>query len=442
MLISKCFVRLETEIGKTQSQLPPIPSRARLFFEVGFMFDAVQQISMLRPRSAGRFVWHVAGLCFAIATVISSVAIAVEEPVRLTRPLSHQVIQRTGFVPRLAYPHAIGGPQRGAATVTIEGEFPAEANEQFEFRVQPLLGADGAATDWAALVVTRGENGSFTSTATVAAGGWYRLEVRQRQGEAVVRSAGVEPFGVGELFLIAGQSYAAGYNDELQKVVDPLERVVAYDRLNKTWQVAHDPQPHVGEGGTIWPPLGDALVPLWHVPIGMVNVAVSATSSRQWLPETELHANLAAAGRELGNFRAVLWQQGESDVIEKVTTETYVKNLTSIRSSLATEWKFQPPWLLAKSTLHPQVYNNPVGEQQIRAAIEQLAGMPGFRPGPDTDILDGENRGGPDSRQHFSRLGQRRAAQLWFAAVWQEFNGTGPNVPNAVPDGTKQVAPK
>jgi hypothetical protein len=390
------------------------------------MFSVLSKFLFPQNTPATRSLLLVASI--TLATIIGlegtdcSIAQAAETTARLTRPLPHQVVQRTGFVPRLAYRHALGGPQRGAGSVAIAGEFPQETNERFEFRILPLPGAYGTATDWTALNITRGDNSTISSTAKVSAGGWYRLEVRQRSGEAILRTAHVEPFGVGELFLIAGQSYAAGCNDELQKVIDPMQRVVAYDRLNKTWQVAHDPQPHVGDGGTIWPPLGDALVPLWHVPIGMLNVAVSATSSRQWLPESELYTNLAAAGRELGGFRAVLWQQGESDVIEKVTTEDYVKNLTTIRASLATEWKFEPRWLLAKSTLHPQVYNQPVAEQQIRAAIERLTTLPGFRPGPDTDILDGENRGGPNSRQHFSRLGQRRAAQLWFAAVWQEFN--------------------
>jgi hypothetical protein len=75
---------------------------------------------------------------------------------------------------------------------------------------------------------------------------------------------------------------------------------------------------------------------------------------------------------------------------------------------------------LAKSTLHPTVYNDPAGEQRIRTAIDQLIALPGFGPGPDTDILGGENRGGPTTRRHFSGIGQRRAAQLWFTAIWQE----------------------
>jgi hypothetical protein len=118
----------------------------------------------------------------------------------------------------------------------------------------------------------------------------------------------------------------------------------------------------------------------------------------------------------------VLWQQGESDVIEHRSTEYYVKNMKTIREALAKEWGFDPPWLLAKSTLHPTVYNDAAAEGRIRAAIDQLCTLPGFRPGPDTDILAGDNRGGLGTRRHFSGIGQRRAGLMWFAAIWHELN--------------------
>jgi hypothetical protein len=70
--------------------------------------------------------------------------------------------------------------------------------------------------------------------------------------------------------------------------------------------------------------------------------------------------------------------------------------------------------------LHPTVYNDPEGEARIRTAIDELCQQPGFRPGPDTDLLTGENRGGLGTRRHFSGIGQRRAGQMWFAAIWGE----------------------
>jgi lysophospholipase L1-like esterase len=119
----------------------------------------------------------------------------------------------------------------------------------------------------------------------------------------------------------------------------------------------------------------------------------------------------------MGRFRAVLWQQGESDVIAKTSVEQYIRNLQLIRKSAARTWGFEPEWLLAKSTHHPTVYNDPLGEGQIRDAIEQLTGLPGFGIGPDTDTLQGENRGDVNSRRHFSAIGQARAADLWYQVL-------------------------
>ncbi len=139
-----------------------------------------------------------------------------------------------------------------------------------------------------------------------------------------------------------------------------------------------------------------------NVPIGLANVAWGGTSSDQWLPAGELHQRLVDAGKKLGRFRAVLWQQGESDVIGKTPIEKYVANLTAIRQSAADAWGKSPRWLLAKSTLHPTVYNDNAGETRIRHAIDELTKLPGFAPGPDTDLLDGDRRGPIDSRRHFT----------------------------------------
>ena len=113
----------------------------------------------------------------------------------------------------------------------------------------------------------------------VPAGGWYRLELRCVDGAETTASGSVAAIGVGEVFLVAGQSYAGGWNDEVFKVTDPSRGVSTYDWETKSWRVANDPPPHNGEGGSIWPPLGDMLAPTLRVPVAFVNVSVGATSS-------------------------------------------------------------------------------------------------------------------------------------------------------------------
>lgn len=347
----------------------------------------------------------------------------------ILHPQPREVVQRTGFDPLKAHPHQPGGPALGHAMVPLELDLSATGLANIDDAtlvcvVEPL--ADTKAELDSQPVGFERRGNIWSGKVRINAGGWYHLQLSVRHGEQTVARGTVGPVGVGEVFLIAGQSYAAGANDELLKIDDARERVVAYDVVKRQWQVANDPQPNVGDGGTIWPALGNDLLPLLGVPIGFVNVAVGGTASRQWLPGEELYQRLEESGKTIGQFRAVLWQQGESDVIEHRSTDDYVQNLVTIRTALAKAWVdasgFDPPWLLAKSTLHPTVYNDPAGEERIRRAIDRLWTTPGFRPGPDTDILDGENRGALGTRRHFSGIGQRRAGLMWCCAIWQELN--------------------
>ena len=336
---------------------------------------------------------------------------ALRQQLVIKSPVPFQVVQRKGFDPTRAHEHEPGGPALGQGQMSVVVATDSATDVKLEYRVVPCCSQGGDDTEsWLPL----------PTTITVPAGGWYKLEVR-REG-ATGDIASVEPIGVGEVFIIAGQSYAAGTNDELLRIEDPEGRASAYDVLSGTWQVAHDPPPNNGDGGSIWPPMCDALLPLLRVPIGLVNVSAGGTASRQWLPGERLYERLAEAGKTIGDFRAVFWQQGESDVIEKVSEEDYIRNILKIRDSLADKWGFKPPWLPAKSTLHPMIYNDIEGENRIRSAIAKLWGVPGFVPGPDTDVLGGENRGGEDSRQHFSGMGQRNAGMMWFATVWNFLN--------------------
>ena len=258
-------------------------------------------------------------------------------PFKLRRPQPYQVVQREGFDPPRAHEHEPDGPALGHAMVTVEADLTSVKgaigkDAAFEYRAVPLEAAFGAGTDWTKVDGTRADQ-AWTAAMRLPAGGWYRLELRARDGERIVANATVEPVGVGEVFVVAGQSYAVGANDELMKVDDPQGRVVAYDVAKDVWRVANDPQPNSGDGGTIWPTTGNLLLPLARVPIGFVNVAVGGTSTRQWLPGEKLYEQLAAAGKTTQRFRAVLWQQGESDVIEHRPTDYYLKNMVTIREA-------------------------------------------------------------------------------------------------------------
>lgn len=362
---------------------------------------------------------------FVLPLIAADLLLAAEPQV--IRPLHQQVVQRRGYVPAVAKTEGPTSPAFGFADVAVEVKSGSvlPSGTVVESRAVLHEGASGRSTDWRPIAnqqVIDAASGHVSGETRIPAGGWYRLELRGRQQDQLVFQTSVERLGIGEVFLIAGQSYATNTNDEKLRIADPQERVTAYDSASLTWRLAHDPQPAPDNtaAGSIWPPLGDALVNEFQVPIGFANVAWGATASASWLPGQMLHQRLTTVGKTLGTYRAVLWQQGESDVIAQTTTEQYVKNLTTIRQGLVDGAGFSSPWLLAKSTHHPTVYQDPVGEGRIRTAIDELAKLPGFKLGPDTDSLQGENRGGPTSQRHFSAIGQRRAAEMWLATVRQE----------------------
>ena len=134
----------------------------------------------------------------------------------------------------------------------------------------------------------------------------------------LVDSISISPIGVGEVFIIAGQSNSA--NAGIQRQTPSDSRVSAWGK--RGWQFASDPQPiATGNGGSPWPLLGDLLATRYDMPIGFISVGLGGTKVEQWLPRsTDKFDRIVMALNEVGpqGARALLWHQGESDVgIEK-----------------------------------------------------------------------------------------------------------------------------
>ena len=367
-------------------------------------------------------------------------------PAVIGSPLPFQVLQR----------HGAGDPTSadskghlGLARVTLAGEHTAlDEVSGASMRAVPLVDAFGTATDWLDCELDR-EGTRFHASAEIPAGGWYRIELRLTRDRQTIAEADVSPVGIGEVFVIGGQSYMAGCHAFTAAIDDSLGRVTATSPELGSWRIAHDPQPAIvqriddasmrllaewartldlrfprGESspfrGSVWPMTMNHLLPLLGVPIGLVHVALGATTIAQWQPGGVLYGNLRDAVRMAGDHRAVLWGLGESDAASGTSTQAFFDDMRQLRAALVDETGIDRPWIVAATTTHPAYAANVAGENAIRAAVAQLWREPGFLPGPDTDILGGlglhradENHGG-----HFTKLGQERAALLWFSAIW------------------------
>ena len=93
---------------------------------------------------------------------------------------------------------------------------------------------------WQALVLDR-KTGSFHGVLRVPAGGWYRFELRLSKAGHTVETLEVGHVGVGEVFVVAGQSNATNYGEVRQQTRSGM--VAAFS--GREWSIANDPQPGV-----------------------------------------------------------------------------------------------------------------------------------------------------------------------------------------------------
>ena len=347
----------------------------------------------------------------------------------LTAPLDYQVTQRTA---------------RAGGKLLISGQLaPDERPTSLEARLTGP-GANGA---WQPLAFKAGAD-AFRAELEAPAGGWFRLEVRALAAGKNLAETNVPHVGLGEVFVIAGQSNSANHGEEKQQTKTSL--VAAFD--GKAWRLAHDPQPGAsGGGGSFLPPFGDALAERLKVPIGIVATGVGATSVREWLPagtrfpnpptllgnvtqlpsgewesKGRIYTNFTARVKQLGprGFRAVLWHQGESDANQRDATRTlpgplYAQFLTQLIRDSRRELGWDAPWFVAQVSYHvPGDEASP----DIRAAQASLWQSGLALAGPDSDALKGGLRERGGQGVHFSGPGLREHAAKWVEQVapWLE----------------------
>jgi len=206
--------------------------------------------------------------------------------------------------------------------------------------------------------------------------------VRALSGTDVLAESVVEHVGIGEVFVVAGQSNSANHGEGKQKIRTGL----VADLDGQRWRPANDPQPGAsgGGGGSFIPPFGDALAEKFRVPVGSVACGVGATSVRAWLPKGakfpnpptltghvqqlpdggwaskgSIFSTFSARMKHLGprGFRAVLWHQGESDANQADPTRTLPGNLyrdylEQLNRTSRREIGWNAPWFVAQASYH------------------------------------------------------------------------------------------
>lgn len=220
----------------------------------------------------------------------------------------------------------------GHATLTLRGRWASEIPGVVEVRV---VAADTGVpvsreTDWQA--ATTEPDGSWRITLRVPAGGLYRLETHFKTAEQArewaTRGDMRHFWGVGDIWIIAGQSNSAGYGRGA--VHDPPELGLHLFRNSETWTLAFHPMNdstdtahsvnREGANSAHSPYLQFArlLKQQLGYPIGLVQTALGGSPLSQWNPteneNAQLYQNMLHCIERVGGMvKGILWYQGESD---------------------------------------------------------------------------------------------------------------------------------
>lgn len=324
-----------------------------------------------------------------------------------------------------------------ATIVYITGHY-TQSVDRIDARFIPLDG--GNDTGWQTI-----ENsprfGNFRGSIVVS-GGWYKLEVRGVKNGTPQYFSEVDKVGVGEVFLISGQSNAQGYNFYGQPRAndDRVSVVTNFYSLNGSKPEyptfghleAESKIAPTGNGAWCWGHLGDMLTSRLNVPVLFLNAAWEGfeveqfyNSARGQAGRNPYSGNIAPQGYPYSSIsdalhyyinmlgiRAVLWHQGESDNFLRTSSDEYRRKLQDVIYQSRNSSGKNISWVVARASKDRNGYWQPVIDGQ-NAVIQST---PNVFYGPNTDQI-----GDRWDEVHFAGNGLIQLAEYWNSSLDQSF---------------------
>ncbi|MVM34974.1 hypothetical protein GO755_33410 [Spirosoma sp. HMF4905] len=356
-------------------------------------------------------------------------------------PLNRQVIQRNNS---------------NAAVVAISGSYTSTPTPvKIHCRLVPIKDGQGVATDWQDMTFSAGK---FSGKMT-ARGGWYRLEAEALNSIGVAQEVGtVDHLGIGEVFVIAGHSVAAGGVSYINGASDdrvitiPMEIGYEDSPRAKTGSLADMPTTKFVQFGTgispapfgyncyFWSRFGELVAQRLNVPVLIYQTAFGGTNLEHWAKSSQgeefalfsvppsfhmPYINLKHVIQKyvpVTGLRAVLIDHGQNDyreLDEDLLLNRYLIWVNQARTdigqaTLAAVINRQTPFLTVDSN-----YQGDPPMRHIRRVQEKMAATPNCFVGPDYDTgLAVTDR---YDNIHLSDSGQTKAAKLWADALTNSF---------------------
>lgn len=258
---------------------------------------------------------------FLITPVTSGPSISVDS----SSVHSYQIIQRTGT-------------GNGTADINISGLHSGTVTE-----IEASF--DGSA--FTTIDAAPNINGTFSGTLTGLTGG--------SQGDLIVRfknntsiSVTIETVGIGDIFVVAGQSNAVGIMTNKQTWSHATLVACMYRDDNSGWEVLSDPTDYEREGetlqGSIWPLVAEALMDKYDVPVGFITTAFSGSGLtvgvNRWnntvgAPYTTFKDTMAAANPNA--ITGLIFIHGETDAANGVVWWAYRNALAILQNRMQTD---------------------------------------------------------------------------------------------------------
>lgn len=248
-----------------------------------------------------------------------------------------------------------------------------------------------------ATIVASPSAGSFSGTLTGQAQGQGLLTVRFTNDHTV--SIITRVVGIGDVFVIAGQSNAVGHGLSAQSYSTYNGLIPTSYPQGGVWQIANDPVsngtvPVLGANmatsvGSVWPIVGGSLCNLLGYPVAFICTAADGTglfSPSNWLEPTgacytNCIAQAAAAGTGSNGVKAVLYYQGETDIMNSVSLANYQTAAANLFAALTANITGSPPVFEAQIAS----YGAPLGTgdpTNVRTAQANLWNTSGVYAGP------------------------------------------------------------
>jgi hypothetical protein len=291
--------------------------------------------------------------------------------------------------------------------------------------------------------------GYFQDRVKVRAG-WYRLHIKGYLAGEVLYENTVEKVGVGEVFIICGQSNAQGIrNFGARGAQDDRVNAVNYynenlsmtppDQLSISKITANSDIAPYGKSPWCWGELGDMIAEKYDVPVLFFNAAWQATFSSNWsdsrdeipafdiltfgtLPQGYPYHHLEMSQKyyaSLFGVRAVLWHLGETDTNPGVPRPSeYYKYIKYTIEKSREDFGFNVPWMISEVSFSAGATSEIVLQDQ-----RDLINTPGLNAfsGPYTDPVMQPRYDGTHFGNTATQSGLTDLAKAWFEKLDEDF---------------------